>query len=606
MKSLNIKNDSKDILKAMGIVFGDIGTSPIYTLAIIFTLTKPTYTNIIGILSLVFWTLILLVTIQYAWLAMSLSIKGEGGVLVLKEVLVSLLKKGRKVGFISFIGYIGVSLLLGDGVITPAISILSAVEGLKLIPGLEHLHIEQIMLMTIIITIILFSIQSKGTGKVAISFGPIMLLWFISLLISGLYFLVQKPEIIQAINPLYAINFFIDHGLTAFFILSEVILCATGGEALYADMGHLGSKPIRQAWIFVFIALVVNYFGQGAYLLDHPDSSHLLFRLVKDISELYYIPFLFLTLFATIIASQAMISAVMSLVYQGINTGIFPLMKIKYTSSTIRSQIYISTVNWLLLAAVIMMILFFKESANLAAAYGLAVTATMTISSIFILTIFKHLKKYHKVIVSGIIIFINLVFLAAVTTKIPYGGYWSIVIAIFCISVIGLWISGMNRVKKSLKSVTTDTFIESYNQVYALKEYIKGEAVFFTKHVESVSPYILHCMFRTGIIYEKNILVSVESMDNPYGIELESIKELAPGLFGAIVKIGYMEIPDLPSLFKKWGFNEKVIFYGVEEISAKRLRMKIFVILKKLSSNWVSFYRFPYNKLHGVVTRIEI
>jgi len=598
MKSINIKSDSKDILKAMGIVFGDIGTSPIYTLAIIFTLTKPTYANIIGILSLVFWTLILLVTIQYAWLAMSLSIKGEGGVLVLKEVLVSLLKKGRKVGFISFIGYIGVSLLLGDGVITPAISILSAVEGLKLIPGLEHLHIEQIMLMTIIITIILFSIQSKGTGKVAISFGPII--------ISGLYFLVQKPEIIQAINPLYAINFFIDQGLPAFFILSEVILCATGGEALYADMGHLGSKPIRQAWIFVFIALVVNYFGQGAYLLDHPDSSHVLFRLVKDISELFYIPFLVLTLFATIIASQAMISAVMSLVYQGINIGIFPLMKIKYTSTTIRSQIYITTVNWLLLAAVIMMILFFRESANLAAAYGLAVTATMTISSIFILTIFKHLKKYYKVIVSVVIIFVNVIFLAAVTTKIPYGGYWSIVIAIFCISVIGLWISGMKRVKKALRSVTTETFIESYNQVYSLKEYIKGEAVFFTKHVESVSPYILHCMFRTGIMYEKNILVSVESMDNPYGIELESIKELAPGLFGAIIRIGYMEIPDLPALFKKWGFNEKVIFYGVEEISARRLWMKAFVILKKLSSNWVSFYRFPYNKLHGVVTRIEI
>lgn len=537
---------------------------------------------------------------------MSLSIKGEGGVLVLKEVLVSLLKKGRKIGFISFIGYIGVSLLLGDGVITPAISILSAVEGLKLIPGFEHLRIEQIMLMTIIITIILFSIQSKGTGKVALSFGPIMLLWFISLFISGMYFLVQRPEIIQAINPFYAIKFFIDQGLPAFFILSEVILCATGGEALYADMGHLGSKPIQQAWIFVFIALVVNYFGQGAYLLDHPDSSHVLFRLVKDISELYYIPFLILTLFATIIASQAMISAVMSLVYQGINIGIFPLMKIKYTSTTIRSQIYISIVNWLLLAAVILMILFFKESSNLAAAYGLAVTATMTISSIFILTIFKHLKKYYKVLVSSVVILVNLLFLTAVTTKIPYGGYWSIVIAIFCISIIGLWISGMNRVKKSLRSVTIDTFIESYSQVYALKEYIKGEAVFFTKHVESVSPYILHCMFRTGIMYEKNILVSVESMDNPYGIELESIKELAPGLFGATVRIGYMEIPDLPALFKKWGFNEKVIFYGVEEISAKRLRMKVFVILKKLSSNWVSFYRFPYNKLHGVVTRVEI
>ncbi len=314
----------KGIIKAMGIVFGDIGTSPIYTLPIIFTLTDPTRENILGVLSLIFWTLITLVTIQYAWLAMSMSIRGEGGIIVLKEILVSILKKGRKIGVVSFLGYIGISLLLGDGVITPAISILSAVEGLRLIPGMESISTNYIIIITSIITILLFAIQFKGTSKVATSFGPIMFLWFLSLFFSGFFYLIHIPEIFLAFNPLHAIQFFFNNGISGFFILSEVILCATGGEALYADMGHLGAKPIRQAWSFVFFALIINYFGQGAYIVEHNDTSQVLFKLVSTFSEYFYIPFLILTLIATIIASQAMISAVMSLVFQGINTWNIP------------------------------------------------------------------------------------------------------------------------------------------------------------------------------------------------------------------------------------------------------------------------------------------
>ncbi len=280
----------KDIVKAMGIVFGDIGTSPIYTLSIIFTLTIPSQENIYGVLSLIFWTLITLVTIQYAWLAMSMSTKGEGGIIVLKEILITTLKKGRKVGFISFLGYIGVSLLMGDGVITPAISILSAVEGLKLIPGMESTGLRTIILITSAITVLLFAIQFKGTSKVALSFGPIMLVWFICLFLSGFFYLIHTPGILLAFNPMYAIEFFIHNGLPGFFVLSEVILCATGGEALYADMGHLGGKPIRQAWSFVFFALIINYFGQGAYILEHNDSNQVLFKLVSTYSEIFLHP----------------------------------------------------------------------------------------------------------------------------------------------------------------------------------------------------------------------------------------------------------------------------------------------------------------------------
>lgn len=596
----------KDIIKAMGIVFGDIGTSPIYTLSIIFTLTIPSEENIYGVLSLIFWTLITLVTIQYAWLAMSMSTNGEGGIIVLKEILITTLKKGRKVGFVGFLGYIGVSLLLGDGVITPAISILSAVEGLKLIPGLESTGLSTIILVTSIITILLFTIQFKGTSKVALSFGPIMVLWFISLFLSGFFYLIHMPGILLAFNPLYAVEFFIHNGLPGFFVLSEVILCATGGEALYADMGHLGGKPIRQAWIFVFIALMINYFGQGAYILEHNDSNQVLFKLVSTFSEVFYIPFLILTLFATIIASQAMISAVMSLIFQGINIGIFPLMKIKYTSTEMRSQIYISSVNWLLLLAVLLMIFVFKESANLAAAYGLAVTATMFISSIFIVLILWNRKNYTKMFIAIFVLIITTIYLVAVTHKIPHGGYWSIIIALFVLAIMGLWLTGMNRLRKFLRSVTLDVFVESFKQIYETGNYVKGEAMFFTKNINVVSPYILHCMFRTGIMYEKNILVSVENTDVPYGVSLDRYEEVSPGLFVLEISYGYMEVPNLPALFKEWKFNEKAIFYGAEEIKTNKLFFKFFIVLKKIAPNWVSYFDFPYNKLHGVVTRIEI
>lgn len=590
----------------MGIVFGDIGTSPIYTLPIIFTLTQPTRDNIFGVLSLVFWTLITLVTIQYAWLAMNLSIRGEGGIIVLKEILISSLKKGRKVGFFTFLGYIGVSLLIGDGVITPAISILSAVEGLELIPGLEHIDIKTVIIITSAITIFLFAIQFKGTSKVALSFGPIMLLWFLSLFLSGFFYLIHMPDILLALNPYYAIDFFIRNGIPGFFILSEVILCATGGEALYADMGHLGGKPIRQAWFFVFFALIINYLGQGAYIIEHQDTNQVLFKLVSTFSEFFYIPFLILTLMATIIASQAMISAVMSLIFQGINIGMFPLMKIKYTSTELRSQIYIPSVNWILLLAVLLMIFIFQQSQNLAAAYGLAVTATMFISSIFIVTILSSQKEYIKMIVALIVLTVTGFYLVAVTHKIPFGGYWSIIIASITFGVIILWITGMKRLRKFLKSVDLETFKESFNQIYETGNYVSGEALFFTKNVNMVSPYILHCMFRTGIMYEKNVLVSVENTDQPYGITLERYEEVSKGLFLATIYYGYMEVPDLPKLFKQWGFNEKAIFYGAEEIKTEKLFLKSFILLKKIAPNWISYFDFPYNKLHGVVTRIEI
>jgi len=596
----------KDITKAMGLVFGDIGTSPIYTLTVIFTLTAPTYDNMMGVLSLIFWTLVILVTLEYAWLAMSLSIKGEGGIIVLKEILAGMARNGKRTAFITFLGFIGVSIIMGDGVITPAISILSAVEGLELIPGVQHIGTNTIIIITCIITILLFSFQFKGSDKVSSSFGPIMILWFASLFLSGIYFIINDPNVLLAVSPYYAIDFMIDNGLSGFFILSEVILCATGGEALYADIGHLGSEPIRHAWYFVFFGLIINYFGQGVFMVTHQSTEFILFAMVKTISEVLYIPFLILTLLATVIASQAMISAVMSLVYQGMTTKVFPLMNVKYTSREHKSQIYIGVVNWLLLLAVIFMILLFRKSENLAAAYGLAVTATMTISAIFMIWIFKLQSKRIKMILACLVFFADLIFLVSVFNKIPYGGFWSIVIAAIPFIIIQLWYNGNKKMNASFRSLPFDTFIESYSQIYNSENLIKGTGLFFVKNFKAIPPYVVHCMIRGNIIYENNILVSIITTDSPYGIEVKEPFELGKGLKGFEIQAGYMEILDLPKMFKHNGLLEKAIFYGVEDIVTKKPLLKIFSFMKRLAPHFVRFHDLPYNKLHGVVTRLEL
>ena len=606
MQKIKKFSSLKEIVQAMGLVFGDIGTSPIYTLTVIFTLTAPTRENLMGVLSLLFWSLIMLVTVEYAWLAMSLSIKGEGGIIVLKEILASSVKTGRRAAFATFLGFVGVSLLMGDGVITPAISILSAVEGLQLIPGIGHISITTIIIITCIITVLLFAFQYHGTDKVSTSFGPIMVIWFSALLLSGLFSIVQGPSVLMAISPHYAIEFMIHNGLSGFFVLSEVILCATGGEALYADMGHLGSEPIRHAWYFVFFALVINYFGQGAFMMTHQVHDFVLFAMIKSISEFFYVPFLILTLFATIIASQAMISAVMSLVYQGITTRIFPLMKVKYTSSHLKSQIYIGSVNWILLIAVLFMIFFFQKSENLAAAYGLAVTATMTISAMFMIWIFRIQKNKTKMFIAVLVFITDFFFLIAVFNKIPHGGYWSLVIAAIPFFIIQLWSRGGQAMHKSFRSLPIDTFLVSYEQIYQLGNNIKGTALFFTKNVHEIPPYMVHCVIRGNIIYENNILVSIITTDNPYGVTFNKIEKIAPGMGAIKIRVGYMEVLDLPSLLKENGISEKVIFYGVEDIITNKPLLKIYAFLKLITPSFVRFYKLPYNRLHGVLTRLEL
>ncbi len=593
------------IVKSMGLVFGDIGTSPIYTLSVIFALTKPTRDNVFGILSLIVWTLIIIVTIQYAWLAMGLGRKGEGGTIVLKEILARLLKKGRKVAFFGVLSYFGVSLLLGDGVITPAISILSAVEGLLLIPGLETTHRSTLILIAATIAVMLFVFQFKGTDKVAAAFGPLMVIWFAVLTISGLASIFTMPDVLKAISPHYGFVFLWDNGMSGFFVLSEVILCATGGEALYADMGHLGRRPIIRAWYFVLAALVINYMGQGAFVMSHPKATNLLFAMTQWESPLLYVPFLIVTVLATIIASQAMISGVFSIIYQGITTRIMPLMKVNFTSSKLKSQIYIGSVNWSLMVAVIFIMLIFRESSNLAAAYGLAVTGTMLITGIMMTVIFSRTTRKWKVPFAVLVTLVDLAFLISNLNKLPHGGYWSLILASVPLGAIFLWTNGQRALYRSLKPLDLDTFLLSYEQIYGKDRNIPGTALFFTREKEVVPPYVVHCIIRSNIIYEKNIFISLQRTDEPFGLRTAR-HDLGAGLEAFEIKLGYMEVIDLEKLLKKNNILEKVIFYGIEDISTRNIIWKIFSVVKRLSPNFVQFHQLPAAKLQGVVTRVEM
>ncbi len=603
---LDLLSPVKGIIKSLGLVFGDIGTSPIYTLTVIILLTPPTTENVIGVLSLIVWTLIILVTVEYAWLAMSLGKRGEGGTIVLRELLVPLLKSGRQVALVTLLSFVGISLLIGDGVITPAISILSAVEGLLLIPGYEKTSQTTLVVIAGLITVALFSIQKKGTERVAGAFGPLMLLWFLSLTVSGILSIVEVPSVIEAVNPYHAFAFLLQHGITGFFVLSEVILCATGGEALYADMGHLGREPIVRAWYFVFLALVLNYLGQGAFIIQHPETKNVLFEMVFHQAPLLYVPFLLLSIVATIIASQAMISGMFSIVYQGITTRIMPMFKVDYTSEERHSQIYIGFVNWFLLICVLYIIKEFRESSKLAAAYGFAVTGTMTLTGIFMTWIFAHMKKYGHAGVSLVVTFVTSIFLLSNTYKIPHGGYWSIIIAAIPFSVIMLFRAGQRKLYNALQPLPIDVFLVSYRQIYERSNKIDGTALFFSRDAKEIPPYIVHTMFKNTIVYEDNIIVSIVKREDPFGVTGFFTGNLAPGLRAFEIQTGYMEVPDVEEILRDAGIQEKTIFYGVEDILPSNVIWQIFAMIKRLTPNIVQFYKFPYNKLHGVVTRVEL
>jgi KUP system potassium uptake protein len=385
-----------------------------------------------------------------------------------------------------------------------------------------------------------------------------------------------------------------------------VILCATGGEALYADMGHIGARPIIQAWYFVFLALFLNYMGQGAYVITHPDAKNTLFEMVLSQSSLLYAPFLILSLMATVIASQAMISGMFSIVYQGISTGMFPRLRIDFTSSKMRSQIYIGFVNWFLLASVIFIMVRFGESSKLAAAYGLAVSGAMTVTGVMMTWIFYSRGDYGKSAVALVLTGIDIAFLLSCGIKIPHGGYWSLIIAALPLSLIFIYTIGQKRLYRKMKPVEAADFIPQYSALYASSAKIKGTALYFARDATKIPPYIIHSIFVNGILYEDNIFISIDTLDVPFGMESFFRGEIAPGLRLFEIHIGYQEPLDMEAVLRKSGIHERTIFYGIEDIVTLSPVWSVFSMVKKLAPTYVQFYKLPPNKLHGVVTRVEM
>jgi KUP system potassium uptake protein len=594
------------VVKSMGLVFGDIGTSPLYALTAIFLLIPPTPENIMGILSLIIWTLTMLVTVQYTWLAMHLGKKGEGGTIVLKEILLPMLKSGNQVALVSLLAIVGIALFIGDAVITPAISVLSAVEGVTLIPGFEGTSQAAIMIIAGVIAIGLFAIQARGTEKVAWAFGPVMVIWFLALAVAGSIAILSAPQVLLAINPMYGIHYLTSHGPWGFLILSSVILVATGGEALYADMGHLGREPIIRAWYLVFFALAVNYLGQGAYLLAHPGAHNILFEMIYSQSGLLYIPFLFVSIAATIIASQAMISGIFSIVYQGITTRILPLLRIDYTSPVLRSQIYIDIVNWTLLLAVLFVILIFRSSANLTHAYGLAVCGTMVITAVFVAWILLLRGQVIKSLVAVLMLAITTVFLVANLDKIPYGGYWSLVLALIPFCIILIYVKGQEKLLAALRPVPLQDFLVQFGNAYQSMNRISGTALFFARDFRNLPQYIPRIMFTNKIIYDDNIIVSIIRTEEPFGITWGVTREVTKGFSIFEIYAGYMEFVDIAKILKTAEIDELTIFYGMEDIVTTHLVWRIFGAIKRLSPSLVQFYKLPTDKIHGVVTRVEM
>jgi KUP system potassium uptake protein len=433
-----------------------------------------------------------------------------------------------------------------------------------------------------------------------------MILWFLSLSASGIASIMHALFVMKALNPYYALRFLLDNGIAGFFVLSEVFLCATGGEALYADMGHLGRKPIVKAWYFVFAALLLNYFGQGAFLIEHPNAKSTLFEMISHQTPMFYVPFLILSIFATVIASQAMISGMFSIVYQGITTHILPMFKIEFTSTELRSQIYIGLVNWFLLISVLIVMYIFRESHRLAAAYGLAVTGTMTLTGIMMTWIFRLRKKNLLAFISLLLTVIDVTYLLSNSYKIPHGGYWSLIIGTMPFLVIMLYTKGQKRLYRKLKAIPLGEFLQRFSLAYRTMDKLKGTALFFLKDPKEIPPFMIRSMFVNNILYEDNILVTIIKRDDPFGVTGFFKEDPGNGLRVFEIQTGYMEVPDVEEILKEAGIEEKTIFYGLEDIVTDNILWKIFSIIKRLNPSFVQFYKLPSHKLHGVMTRVEI
>ena len=611
------------MLGAIGVVYGDIGTSVLYSMQTVFHFNHLPVTpaNVYGIVSLFFWTLTLLVAVKYVLLILRADNHGEGG-LVAMFALVSNSIQGRpKLRYVLLLlGLMGACLFYGDGVITPAISVLSAVEGLEVASeAFKHYIIP----ITLSILLVLFVMQKKGTAGIGKLFGPVMLLWFITIGSLGVMQIVQQPGIVAALSPLHALRFIAEQPRTTFFILGAVVLCVTGGEALYADMGHFGRKPIARAWfILVLPALVLNYFGQGALLLENPEAARNPFYLLAPSWAL--VPLVGLATLATVIASQAVISGAFSLTHQAIQLGYVPRMHIQHTSSAEQGQIYIGAVNWSLMVGVILLVLGFESSGALASAYGVAVTGTMLITSILVSAVMLLLWKWPPVLAVPVLIGFLLVdglFFAANVPKIVQGGAFPVLAGIALFILMTTWRRGKQLLVDRLdeSALPLPLFISSIRVQPPHR--VQGTAVFLTARPDAVPHALLHNLLHNQVLHEQVVLLTVVNEDSPRvpaqrRFEVDSYGD---GFFRVILHFGFMDEPDVPEALKLCHLDEldfspmrTTYFLSRETVIASKLvgmarwREALFAFMLKNANGNLRFFRLPVNRVIELGTQVEM
>ena len=625
IKEHSNKKTAALIAGSIGVVFGDIGTSPLYALKEIFRehLILDSI-NILGVLSLIFWSLMLVVAIKYAIIIMRANNKGEGGVMAL-TALASMATKNspNKKNLIIMMGILGATLFYGDSVITPAISVLSAVEGLQVIaPKLEHYVIP----ITLSVLAGLFIIQSHGTGKVGKIFAPVMVIWFLTLATLGVLQIVQQPQVLMAINPYYAIHLLSELGVKGFLIMGSVVLVMTGAEALYADMGHFGLKPIRYAWFgFVFPALLCNYFGQGALLLQHPEAIENPFYLLAPSWMLY--PMLVLSTFATVIASQAVISGAFSITKQAIQLGYCPRMDVTHTSDSEIGQIYVPTVNWMLMFFVFILVISFESSSNLASAYGIAVTGTMMIDTILSFIVIHALWHWNPIVSYSFLsmfLLVDSIFLSSNSLKILSGGWLPLVVGAVLFLLMTTWIKGRATLAEAIdeKKVTFEE-LESKIATHELVT-VKGTAIYLARNLHGIPQVLLHNLEHNHVVHEKIVVLTIVTTDEPYiDNEDHQIKIRTFGNHNQFCRLklyfGFKENPDVRyalSLAVKKGLdidmNSVSFFVGNEHITFKRRskmpvwRRGIFLFLFHNASSSINFFRIPVEKVIELGVRVEL
>ena len=609
-------------LGAVGVVFGDIGTSPLYAMKESFAGTHPLTPDephVLGVLSLIFWAITVIVTSKYVAIIMRADNKGEGGSLAMLALATRLTHGSNLTPIIVVIGIFAAALFYGDSMITPAISVLSAVEGLQVAaPGLD----AYVVPLTLVILIVLFAFQKHGTARVGALFGPVMLLWFITLTVLGIINIIDYPRVLLAVNPFYAVRFFVMDGWIAFLALGSVVLVVTGSEALYADMGHFGRMPIRLAWfVLVLPALLINYFGQGALIIREPGAiENPLFLMAPDWAGL---PMVGLATVATVIASQAVITGAFSVTRQAIQLGYLPRMQIIHTSASEMGQIYLPFVNSMLATFVALLVVGFKSSTHLAAAYGIAVTGTMIIDALLLSIVAALLWKWKPIVLAlviGTFLFVDLSFFTANLTKIAHGGWFPLAIGLIIFLVLTTWKRGRallwERVSKD--ALELETFLSAVSDRVPR---VPGTAIFMTGTDSGTPGSLLHNLKHNKVLHEQVVVLTVRFQEVPYVSEDQRFEmtKLPKNFYRLVVHYGFMEEPDIPEALRRAGQHglrcdplQSSYFLSRETVipstrpGMAMWREKLFAWMTRNATSAMEFFNIPPNRVVELGTQIEI